>query len=170
MITLSGRFWAGPGYHIRLDKGIINDTRVKYWIGHPDMNGNHSWTKNAKLYTGGWVELNSKNTKLVWGGGALEFFIYASNFVEKDNKWQAKVQDIMVEISTNFQKDTFDVARLKMHYDIDTGFFDGDGVSDSYGNIDGSTGLYAYYNSTNNGKYIGEAGNTITVSPNSPFQ
>ena len=174
-VIVSGDNWGGLGYSVRLDKGMIDNNYVRYWIGHPRKNPTNNpwinsieWKLNAKPHYGGWTPLTDGNSiDLGWG---REFYIYASSYRTSSGTWGTKVQDIIVEISDNYQKNTFSVARLKLHYDTDSGAFDGDGVDDKYGNIDGSTGLYAYYNSTNNGKFIGDVGNTIMVSPNSPFQ
>jgi hypothetical protein len=96
------------------------------------------------------------------------FYVYSA-LKKGSGNFQEKIQDIVVEISDNAQKDTFNVVKVKMHYDLDTFLFDGDTVG-NFANLDSTTGIYCYYNSTNNGMLIGEAGYTITESQDSPFQ
>ena len=190
-ISISGRNWGGLSnneylYHVRIDKGSPDNNIMRYLIGNPTLNAekfNYNTVifagvpitikeslgifQNAKPYSGGWVKLTDNNSQAfdTWGRG---FYLYSA-FKNTLGNFQEKIQDIVIEISDNAQKDTFNVVKIKIHYDLDSGKFDGDTVG-NFGGLDGSTGVYCYYNSTNNGRLIGEAGNTITVSQNSPLQ
>ena len=171
-------------YHVRIDNGTPDNDNMRYLIGTPNLNvekfkyisnGQGGTIKvslgviqNAKPYTSGWVKLTDSNSQVSLNKLGREFYVYSA-FKNASGKFQEKIQDIVVEISDNAQKDTFNVVKVKMHYALDTGLFDGDTVG-SFANLDGSTGVYCYYNSTNNGMLIGEVGNTITESQDSPFQ
>ena len=198
-IIISGRNWGGLSnneylYHVRIDNGTPDNDNMRYLIGSPWLNSDITAPKtnpnpnaggqvgsgsgnsgliyvgtnqNAKPYTSGWVKLTNSNSKALETWGRV-FYVYSA-FKNASGKFQEKIQDIVVEISDNAQKDTFNVVKVKMHYALDTGLFNGDTVG-NFGGLDSSTGVYCYYNSTNNGMLIGEVGHTITESQDSPFQ
>jgi hypothetical protein len=157
-IGISGRFYnSTDSYHVRFFNGTIDSNKLRVWWG------------NARAgqripYYGGWHKIDSSNSHDDSWARAL--WVYVSENV--NGTWTPKIQSIPVEISDNNQKDTFNVSKCFIHNDLDNGSFDGD-YSLSYGNIDGTSGLYAYVNTSNNGRLIGESGNTILLSPNSPF-
>ena len=187
-IIVSGRNWGGFNgaeylYHVRIP--TIDNNIDRFLIGNPNLNaerfqsvttmvnGVQVTTKvslgifqNAKPYSGGWLKLDDTNSQDLSWGRAL--YVYAA-YKNAQGAIVEKTQNIVIEISDNAQKDTFNVVKIKLHYDVDTGYFDGDTIG-NFGGLDGSTGIYCHYNSTNNGKLIGEAGNSIIVSPESPIQ
>lgn len=161
--TIGGRTWSSAdSYHLRLFYGNIDSNKIRVWYGIAP-------NSQRIAYTGGWVKLTNSNSQIAGDspGWGRSVWIYVSEYV--NGTWVGKAQDIPVEISDNNQKDTFNVVRAYIHVDTDSGLFDGD-HSAAYGNIDGLSGVNAYVNTTNNGKFIGETGNTILLSPNSPFQ
>jgi hypothetical protein len=171
-------------YHVRIDNGSPDKDNIRYLIGNPNLNvekfkyisnGQGGTIKvslgviqNAKPYTSGWVKLTDSNSQVSLDKLGRVFYVYSA-LKKGSGNFQEKIQDIVVEISDNAQKDTFNVVKVKMHYDLDTFLFDGDTVG-NFANLDSTTGIYCYYNSTNNGMLIGEAGYTITESQDSPFQ
>jgi len=157
-VTITGRAWGSiDSYHIRFFNGNIDSSKLRVWYGDATRGQRY-------VYTGGWVKIDATNSQTD-GNWGRSIWVYVSEYV--NGAWSLKIQNIPVEVSDNNQKDTFNVAKGFMHYDTDSNVFDGDS-SKSYGNIDGTTGVYGYVNTTNNGKLIGEVGNTIFISPNSP--
>lgn len=162
-IVFTGRKWSSnDSYHMRLFNGVVDDKTLKVWYGDATRGQRYK-------YTGGWVKLNDNNSNkqgnpgLEWGRAV---WIYVSEYV--NGAWNYKVQDIPVEISDNNQRDTFIVTKGYIHQDTDNNKFDGDN-SFSYGNLDPTTGVYGYVNTTNNGRLLGETGATILLSPDSPY-